>query len=205
MHLIQLTSLYSLQSSLDVLRANRPDYTPRTGFVWPITDPSLADGGNKKPSTSEEPAIIDETQDLSGPSGKRNLDLVTASGSNPKKQQNTMLLFNAMRTTAAHSSMSFSSQSTTGAESVQPEVSAQLSALGVRSSTTPAPSAPVATPKPPPNAPTPQEAPPTKAPAGGGKKKRKREFGLFPIVIIFLNLFRRYFDGSSCIVIDTLA
>ncbi|TEB39329.1 MED6-domain-containing protein, partial [Coprinellus micaceus] len=31
-----LTSVSALQTSLDILRKKRPDYTPRQGFVWPI-------------------------------------------------------------------------------------------------------------------------------------------------------------------------
>ncbi|EEB92403.1 hypothetical protein MPER_09092 [Moniliophthora perniciosa FA553] len=57
-----LTSIYSIQTSLEALRTHRPDYTPRTGFVWPIIDPSLADDGNKK---QNELSQIDETEESS--------------------------------------------------------------------------------------------------------------------------------------------
>ncbi|KAH9081942.1 MED6 mediator sub complex component-domain-containing protein [Lactarius deliciosus] len=81
-----LTSLYSLKSSLDVLRKYKPDYTPRTGFAWPI------------------------------------------------KQQNMMLLLNAMRTTAVHPFQTFHDKE---AANVAP--SEAVSSEEQRSSATPAP------------------------------------------------------------------
>lgn len=83
----------------------------------------------------------------------------------PKRQQNNLLLLNAMRTTAMHSKMSFSESSLAqNTESTEPDTPMTAT---MRSSATPAP--------------TPQEAkastsqePPTRGPVGGGKKKKKR-------------------------------
>ncbi|KAF8624863.1 hypothetical protein AX15_005741 [Amanita polypyramis BW_CC] len=82
-----LTSLYSLQASLDTLRKYRPEYTPRTGFTWPIVDPSVSE--KKKPE--DESSDVESTGEI--PSRKED----TA-----KRQQNNLLLLNAMRTTAVH-------------------------------------------------------------------------------------------------------
>ncbi|KAF9535491.1 MED6-domain-containing protein [Crepidotus variabilis] len=107
-----LTSLSALQSSLDILRKHRPDYTPRTGFVWPIAGPSLTTDseGPKKTRDSDTPdqdttmeGASPTTSDAGSPE-KRGLD---GSQTGPKRQQNTMLLMNAMKATAAHSKMSF--------------------------------------------------------------------------------------------------
>jgi len=165
-----LTSLYSLQSSLDTLRAHRPDYTPRTGFVWPIIDPSLTDDTSKKRGADEELPSRDGQHDTPTPSAKRKVGSILNVS---KKQQNSMLLLNAMKTTAIHSNMSFSSRALeTGPESAPSETPCIGS--GLRSSTTPVPAAIRGeTPKGVASAPTLQE-PTAKAPVGGGKKKRKR-------------------------------
>lgn len=164
--ILQLTSLYSLQSSLDVLRSHRPDYTPRTGFVWPITDPSIPDDNTKKRTTEDDAVIADEGSSVISSLKRKVLNSPEA----PKRQQNNMLLLNAMRATAAHSKMSLASSAfATNAETVLSETSAPE----IRSSVTPGPSSSQGTtPKLVQNAPTPQE--PVKAPAGAGKKKRKR-------------------------------
>lgn len=88
---IQLTSLSSLQTSLDILRTHKPPFMPRTGFVWPIMEPEATGSGPDQ--QTEKPKVTDETS--------------TASTSSSRKQQNHLLLFNAMRTTAAHSSATF--------------------------------------------------------------------------------------------------
>ncbi|KAF5311994.1 hypothetical protein D9619_003400 [Psilocybe cf. subviscida] len=150
-----LTSLSALQSSLDVLRKHRPDYTPRTGFVWPITDPTLTAEASKKPEAEsnlpETPADAEDEQDKANET--------------PKRQQNNFLLLNAMRATAMHSNMSFSESSLTQpADIPEPETPGTMT---MRSSATPAP-----TPQEP-KASTSQE-PPVKGQPGAGKKKRKR-------------------------------
>ncbi|KAF8832627.1 hypothetical protein HHX47_DHR1001732 [Lentinula edodes] len=155
-----LTSLYSIQSTLDSLRTHRPDYTPRTGFVWPIVDPSLAeDAGKKQEDTS--------TNEVGGMSEAPTKQDATASLGVPKRPQNNTLLMNAMHATAAHSSASLASLALAPTvESVLPDPAASLAS---RMSATPAPVVSrVATPKP-----IHQEPPPKAAP-GGGKKKRKR-------------------------------
>jgi mediator of RNA polymerase II transcription subunit 6 len=166
----QLTSLYSLQSTLDILREHRPDYTPRTGFVWPITDPLASEDPNKKRGAEDELPNPDDQRDITAHQGKGKASALLGA---PKKQQNTMLLLNAMRTTAIHSNMSFTSAFSSGAENALPETP---SAQALRSSTTPVPGGSQgATPKGPISAPTPQEAHPVRAPAGAGKKKKKRK------------------------------
>ncbi|KAF8078296.1 MED6-domain-containing protein [Lyophyllum atratum] len=161
-----LTSLHSLQTSLDILRSHRPDYTPRTGFVWPITDPSLSTETTKKRTAGDE-AISPEEGISSIASLKRKLP---NSPGTPKRQQNNMLLLNAMRATAAHSKMSLASSAFAISAENAP---AETPATHLRSSATPGPSSSQGTtPKIIQSAPTQLE--PAKAPAGGGKKKRKR-------------------------------
>ncbi|KAG6817606.1 hypothetical protein H0H87_006234 [Tephrocybe sp. NHM501043] len=166
-----LTSLHSLQTSLDILRSHRPDYTPRTGFVWPITDPSLPTESTKKRAQDEDTVAADEASSSIAALKRKGLD----STEEPKRQQNNMLLLNAMRATAAHSKMSLpSSAFAASLEHVQTDTPA----THMRSSPTPGPSSQGATPKIVQNAPTPQE--PTRAPAGSGKKKRKRTGASLP-------------------------
>ncbi|KAJ2928899.1 hypothetical protein H1R20_g8202, partial [Candolleomyces eurysporus] len=95
-----LASLFSLQTSLDILRNHRPDYTPRTGFVWPIVgDPNPAvagaDASKKKNQEAEETTSSDSEQPGSASAVKR-----PGEGS---KRMNMMLLMNAMHTTAMNS------------------------------------------------------------------------------------------------------
>ncbi|KIJ21509.1 hypothetical protein PAXINDRAFT_159593 [Paxillus involutus ATCC 200175] len=167
-----LTSLNSLQSSLDVLRKYRPDYTPRTGFVWPIMDTSLPDDASKKRSSDEMlPSPGGPGHDDSSIStSQKQKSHVEPSG--PKKQQNNMLMLLAMRTTAMHSSVA----SPFRAMASDVEAPDTLTTGSVqRISVTPAPPATRgATPKAPSTAPIPQDIAPTKGPVGGGKKKKKR-------------------------------
>ncbi|KIM48349.1 hypothetical protein M413DRAFT_22863 [Hebeloma cylindrosporum] len=149
-----LTSLSALQSSLDILRKYRPDYTPRTGFVWPVIDPSLSDASQKKEAESTS-----VTADPDIPQEKRT--------EVPKRQQNNMLLMNAMRTTAVHSKMSFSASSSQNVEAIAPDTPATTA---MRSSATPAP--PSQEVHKGPTTVLPQET--NRGPVGGGKKKKKR-------------------------------
>ncbi|KAG6381425.1 MED6-domain-containing protein [Boletus reticuloceps] len=158
--LVQLTSLNALQSSLDLLRRHRPDYTPRSGFVWPIIDSSLSDTQPKKPDL-DVPHIDDsaiEATDKQQPHG-------------PKKHQNNSLMVYAMRTTAMHSNIASS-------RSQPSDHSASTSAHPSASSQPPLTSTPLAqrpaTPKAPSAVPSPQDPPPVKGPVGAGKKKKKR-------------------------------
>ncbi|KAG7450216.1 MED6-domain-containing protein [Guyanagaster necrorhizus] len=157
-----LTSLTSLQASLDILRSHRPDYTPRTGFVWPIMDPSLDE-------TAKKPTADDLTGAANTPMPDDNTNPADGNG---KRQQNTMLLFNAMRATALHSSSAVSSSafaqmanSTVPPTDVQVHAQVQTPAAGTQVSTVPSQAS---TPAPPP------QEPPGRGPPGGGKKKRKR-------------------------------
>ncbi|KAL4068294.1 hypothetical protein V8B97DRAFT_888945 [Scleroderma yunnanense] len=166
-----LTSLNSLQSSLDTLRKYRPNYSPRTGFIWPIVDTSASDTASKKPTGEEmlpnsgdgdpTPSQLDKQRPSAGPSV-------------PKKQQYHALMFNAMKTTALHSTLTFASQRTmiSDTESNPPESAA--AGTSQRTSVTPAPAVQGITPRAPSTAPTPQDSIVTKGPTGGGKKKKKR-------------------------------
>jgi len=121
-----LTSLYSLKSSLDVLRKYKPDYTPRTGFAWPIVETERASETSKK---ADDPAsILDADPDL-----MKKLEKEKAL-THPKKQQNMTLLLNAMRTTAAHPFRTFHDK-----EAATVALSEAISSEEQRSSTTPAP------------------------------------------------------------------
>ncbi|KAJ3785275.1 MED6-domain-containing protein [Lentinula aff. detonsa] len=165
-----LTSLYSIQSTLDSLRAHRPDYTPRTGFVWPIVDPSLAESSKK-----QEEIAANEVSGLSEASTKQN---ATTSGIS-KRQQNNTLLMNAMYATAAHSASLATRTLAPMTESMTTDPVAMSSAN--RMSATPAPVVSrVPTPKPINQEPQPKAAP------GGGKKKRKRM--CFALWLWFLKL-----------------
>lgn len=130
------------------------------------------DDTSKKPAADEELSSRDNQHETPIPSAKRKVGSILNVS---KKQQNNMLLVNAMKTTAVHSNTSFSSRALeleTGTESAATETPHVGS--GGRSSATPVPAATQGgTPKGVANAPTPQE-PAAKAPAGGGKKKRKR-------------------------------
>jgi len=163
-----LTSLYSIQSTLDSLRAHRPDYAPRTGFVWPIVDPSLTEDSGKK----QEDIVPHGVDGIPEASTKRNDTLSSV----PKRRQNNSLLMNAMQATAMHATATASLSSITlasGAESIPPEPITMSSVN--RKSATPAPViSRVPTPKP-----VNQEPPPKSAP-GGGKKKRKRTMAMAP-------------------------
>ncbi|KZT06330.1 MED6-domain-containing protein [Laetiporus sulphureus 93-53] len=152
-----LTSLHALQTSMDTLRAHRPSYTPRTGFVWPIVEFTSTTAGSKR-SADEEGAA---DSDLTGPSKRRKRP--------HERQQNNLLLFNAMRTTAVHANASFTLPEAASESTTVPETPGAGS--GTRSSGTPAPASTRGpTPK---RGETPQ-AQPAKGPPGGGKKKKRR-------------------------------
>ena len=166
----------ALQASLDILRKHRPDYTPRTGFVWPITDSSLTiDNEVDKTRESEGPTqhqdqgVLDRddiSDPMSVPDDRRGV------GTSPKRQKNTMLLMNAMKTTAIHSKISFTqiqSQQTTRETTDRQDSGTPVTAI-LRSSATPAPSGPQTTGI---LQESSQEG--TKGPSGaGGRKKKKR-------------------------------
>ncbi|KDR84834.1 hypothetical protein GALMADRAFT_217909 [Galerina marginata CBS 339.88] len=152
-----LTSVSALQSSIDILRKHRPDYTPRTGFVWPITDPSVLETHKKRDS---EAILVEADGDSEMPQEKQP-DI-------PKRQQNNMLLMHAMSTTAAHSKMSFTAAAVAqNTEGLGPETPISTT---MRSSATPAPAIQEIGTKA--ASSNPQE--PSKGPIGGGKKKKKR-------------------------------
>jgi len=161
----QLTAVYSLQASLDVLRKHRPDYTPRTGFVWPIIDPSLSDD-TSKPRKHDPDAVIPENDTLAAtPGPDRRL---------PKREQNNILLLNAMRTTAAHSRLSYTPITTEAAKNgtaAETPVPTQT-----RSSVTPAPGPQEPASKGSPSTATVVEI--TKGTTAVTKKKKKRMSGL---------------------------
>ncbi|KAI0094548.1 MED6 mediator sub complex component-domain-containing protein [Irpex rosettiformis] len=164
-----LTSLHSLQSSLDILRQHRPTYTPRTGFVWPIKEAATAD--EKKRDADGEPATTQTSETLLTEMPAKKKVLVTSGGA--KKRQNNTLLMNAMRTTAIHASQSFVLP-TALSESNMPDTPASAS-VG-RSSTTPAPASQASPSSRTVGVPTStsQESAPAKTPSAANKKKKKR-------------------------------
>ncbi|KAH9968830.1 MED6 mediator sub complex component-domain-containing protein [Russula dissimulans] len=143
-----LTSLYSLESSLDILRKYKPDYTPRTGFAWPITEAAERageGGGNKKQQAAA--AATDDAASTTLPDADpeliKKLEKERAL-THPKRQQNTTLLLNAMRTTAAHSFQTFHEREAAAAAAAASGAGAATSEAvaaseGQRSSVTPAP------------------------------------------------------------------
>lgn len=124
----------------------------------------MTDDTSKKWSAEDSATAAGEAE-ISASQSESQKPALTASG--PKKQQNNVLMYNAMRTTAFHSKNSFSSSvSVRDGESVPPE------SLGIRSSATPAPAVTrAATPA---SGPTPQDTLPPKGAPGAGKKKKKR-------------------------------
>ncbi|KAI9512871.1 MED6-domain-containing protein [Russula earlei] len=146
-----LTSLYSLESSLDILRKYKPDYTPRTGFAWPITDATVGKTGSGETTTTTTTTGKKQTEDpiaAAAAGGTSSLpdadpDLIKRlekerALTHPKKQQNTTLLLNAMRTTAAHPFQTFHEREA-AAVAAAAAPSEIVPSEGQRSSTTPAP------------------------------------------------------------------
>ena len=169
-HVFQLTSLNSLQSSLDTLRKYRPNYTPRTGFIWPIVDTSTSDTASKKPTGEEMlPSSGDGDPTASQLDKQR-----PAASSASRKQQYHALMLNAMGTTALHSTLTFTSQRSMISDSDNNLPESVAAGTSQRTSVTPAPVARGTTPRAPSIASTPQDSTGTKGPAGGGKKKKKR-------------------------------
>ena len=166
---------------MDKLRARRPTYTPRTGFAWPISDPSLPEEGRKTTDEDEEsekpsPTQMETDEQLPDETDVQAGARKIATPGDGKKRQNNMLLFNAMRTTALHANQSFTIPAAAAEKPVEdaPPPAAEAS---TRLSPTPAPIPPrVPTPKSASSAPTPQEPLPARGLPGAGKKKKKRTY-----------------------------
>lgn len=184
----------ALQASLDILRKHRPDYTPRTGFVWPITDSSITIDNevdktreSEGPTQQQDQGVLDR-DDISDPMSISPDDRREV-GTTPKRQKNTMLLMNAMKTTAIHSKISFTqiqSQQTTRETTDRQDSGTPVTAI-LRSSATPAPSGPQTTGI---LQESSQEG--AKGPSGaggGGRKKKKRWFIRFFFLGIESDLF----------------
>lgn len=169
--------------SLDILRSHRPSYTPRTGFVWPIvesTDPlKRAEENHDERSATQGAESQSQDRELSPSQSKR-----AKASSNPR-QQNVMLLVNAIRTTALHATESFTLPTAVPSEttSVAPESQTPGSCPGP----TPGPRSTVATPAPATRGATPisnkrtgspLDREPTKGQQGAGKKKKRSELNL---------------------------
>lgn len=127
--------------------------------MWPIKEAATSTE-NKKRTQDGEP---DQSQSISDTTSRKD---VPPTGVNVKRREYTGLLINAMRTTALHSSQSFVLP-TAPSEAAVPET--PVSATAGRSSATPAPSQPSATPR----GSISQETTATKTITGGGKKKKK--------------------------------
>lgn len=116
------------------MRKYKPDYTPRTGFAWPISDMERTNEANKKQTDeSASTSLPDADHDLI-----KKLEKEKAF-THPKKQQNTTLLLNAMWTTAAHSFQTFHEREAVAAAVVAASSDAVALSEGQRSSATPAP------------------------------------------------------------------
>ena len=77
--------------------------------MWPIVDPSTIDRPTKKRAMTED-ASVEDLGSLTG-EDRRSTSVTGTSTSISKKRQNPMPLFNAMRTTALHSTSSFKQHS----------------------------------------------------------------------------------------------
>lgn len=150
--------MHAIQSSLETLRSHRPDYTPRTGYVWPIIDSSISDEAAKK--KSEEEAAQNDI--LSKPGSK-------------KKQKNNILLMNAMRTTGNHTRSSTTAASLHAALVAESDVPSRPGPIDVAIGSSTGPSTPATHTQPKtPAADAGLQESNIKGPPGGGKKKRKR-------------------------------
>jgi mediator of RNA polymerase II transcription subunit 6 len=137
-----------LESSLDILRKYKPDYTPRTGFAWPITDTMEKTGSGGDASKKHTDDSASTTATSGEPLPDADPDLIKKlekerALTHPKKQQNTALLFNAMRTTAAHPFRTFYEREAAASTAAVATVPSDATASdGLRSSATPAPMMP---------------------------------------------------------------
>jgi mediator of RNA polymerase II transcription subunit 6 len=119
---LQLTAVNSLQMSLDTLRRYRPDFAPRTGFVWPSvddTDQTTVKDISKTRASSLLPSARQDNQEAQQqqqqqPSSGTGLPL-------RRKQENFNLMLHAMRTTAAHSRQVFTNQTNDNLLGADPE------------------------------------------------------------------------------------
>ena len=137
----------------------------------------------QKKDTEADPTSADSTADPDMPQEKRT--------EVPKRQQNNLLLMNAMRTTAVHSKMSFSASSSQNIETIVPDTPATTA---MRSSATPAPPSQEVLTKGPTTS-LPQE--PSRGPVGGGKKKKKRLLRYNSKFLGFSNNCSRHLTGAT--------
>jgi len=174
-----LTTLHSLQESLQVVRAHRPDFAPRLGFSWPVVDSNKPlsssldrrDDGRGRASTEPDGMAGTEFTDEAGAraiADRRSAAAPETSPAQGSKLMNTHPLLMAMNTTAIHSRSTFASRLMTQDVSLEPASAGPI----VESTSLPTPTAPR-------QANTAKQAalearPPTKGPPGGGKKKRRR-------------------------------
>lgn len=119
---------------MDILRKYKPDYTPRSGFAWPIaetTQEKTGEASKKQADDSANTASLPDAELVKKLEKEKSL-------THPKKQQNTTLLLNAMRTTAAHPFRTFHEReaATATAAGLSDVVAASE---GQRSSATPVP------------------------------------------------------------------
>jgi hypothetical protein len=162
---LQLSSVSALQSSFDTLSQHKPEYTPRTGFAWPII--AAVDETGKHRREGQPPTDSQTADDVSVQEDKE-----PKNNAKKPQMQNVKLLEFAMVSAKLHSKLPELVDAPATA------TAAPTPAAPARSSATPAPAVPSSQPVPTPG-PLTQE-PPTKAPPGAGKKKKKREiFRLF--------------------------
>lgn len=108
-----LASLHSLQASLETIRAHRPDFTPRLGFVWPIVEgnaPSAAQGtaaaaaadSPRKARPSVEPPEASALHASDDPAAPQPSAPEATPAARAKKATDSRPLYLAMTTTALH-------------------------------------------------------------------------------------------------------
>jgi mediator of RNA polymerase II transcription subunit 6 len=92
----------ALQSSFDTIRRYRPEYSPRTGFVWPIVDSVAQQDSNvAKASKTRESSVI-ETADSVAATKDNDQNLPSTSTAASKKHEDISLMWNALHTAVAH-------------------------------------------------------------------------------------------------------
>lgn len=123
------------------MRKYKPDYTPRSGFAWPIAETATTQekAGEANKKQTDDPTATAASLPDADPELVKKLEK-EKSLMHPKKQQNTMLLLNAMRTTAAHSFRTFHEREAAAAAATAAALSEGVAASeGQRSSATPVP------------------------------------------------------------------
>jgi len=168
-----LTTVHSLQASLEAVRSYRPDFTPRMGFTWPIIDPDPSDAqddGTRKGRASTEPMDAVPESAHGGRDASVSIDSSSVLRSSKKATIMQPLLL-AAGTTAVHSNSTFAPRLREEMLTPQTEAPVTDQGSGAQKMSAQLSESPVSAAA---SKPSSTGVPGTKAPPGGGKKKKKR-------------------------------